>query len=167
MKRITSLVIQSLVTILIGGGILAGNLQAQTDLAMTVSIPFPFTVGTQSIAPGTYQFSLISSQFLLSVLNVKTGDKNVFPMRPGQQHAFESHGRLIFRNSDGCSTLSEIYFPGTDRFSEVSQRHSIGRPSTGNSISMARPECSTAGGFEERAAPDFNVFNQMTREVLV
>lgn len=143
MKRITSLVVQSLVALLIATGTLAGNLQAQTDLSMTVSVPFQFTVGTQSIAPGTYRFSLISSSFGLSVRNVKTGQERVFPLRPGQQRAFESQGRLIFRNSDGCSVLSEIYFPGTDRLSEVSQRHCAGgiearKPPTGTSIFVAQ-----------------------------
>ena len=122
MKRITSLVVQSLVTILIGSGTLAGSLQAQTNLAMTVSVPFPFSVDTHRVAPGTYQFSLVSNQFLLSVLNVKTGHEEVFPVRPGQQRAFESHGRLIFRKSDEGRILSEIYIPGNDRLSEVSQR---------------------------------------------
>lgn len=54
MKRNTSFVVQSLVVILIGSGILAGSLQAQVDLSMTASIPFSFTVGAQPIPPGTY-----------------------------------------------------------------------------------------------------------------
>lgn len=143
MKRTTSLIVKSLVILLIGSGTLADNLQAQTDLAMTVSIPFQFTVGTQNIGPGTYQFSLVSGAFLLSVVNLKDGHRQFFPVRPEQQRAFESHGRLIFSNSDGCSVLSEIYIPGTDSFSEVSQRHCVGRfeakkSSTGNSISVAQ-----------------------------
>jgi hypothetical protein len=143
MKRTTSLVLRWLVAILIGSGTLAMNLQAQSDLAMTVSIPFPYTVGTQSIAPGTYQFSLVSNQFLLSVLNVKTGSKEMFRVQPEQQLAFDPHGHLIFRKSEGRSVLNEVHFPGTDMFSEVVQRHSVGRieakgPSTSNSMSMAQ-----------------------------
>ena len=126
MKRISSLIAKSLMSILIGCGTLAINLQAQSDLAMTASIPFPFTVGTHRMAPGTYEFSLVSSQFLVSLVNVKTGHRELFPVRPGQQLAVEQRGRLKFRNSEARSVLGEIHFPGTDRFSEVDQRHGIG-----------------------------------------
>jgi hypothetical protein len=86
---------------------------------MKASVPFPFTVGTQEMAPGTYEFTLVFSQFLVSVLNVKTWDHEIFPVRPGQQLAVEQGGRLKFRNSNARSILSEIHFPVTDRFSEV------------------------------------------------
>ena len=133
MKRISSLIAKSLMSILIGCGTLAINLQAQSDLAMTASIPFPFTVGTHSMAPGTYEFSLVSTQFLVSVLNVKTGHQEMFPVSPVQQLAVEQRGGLRFRNSEARSVLSEIHFPGTDRFSEVSQRHSSGSVKTKSS----------------------------------
>lgn len=133
MKRISSLVAKSLMSILIGCGTLAINLQAQSDLAMTASIPFPFTVATHSMAPGTYEFSLVSSQFLVSVLNVKTGHQEMFRVRPVQELAVEQRGGLRFRNSEDRSVLSEIHFPGTDRFSEVNQRHGIGSAKTKSS----------------------------------
>lgn len=141
MRRIASFAVQSLVTILIGSGTLACNLQAQVDLSMTASIPFPFTVGTQLIPPGTYRFSLASSPLFLAVLDVKTGHEQVFFVRPEKERAFESHGRLIFRDSGGCSALSRIYFSGTDTFFEVDPSQSIPRIdakncSTGNSISV-------------------------------
>jgi hypothetical protein len=126
MKRISSLIAKSLMSILIGCGTLAINLQAQSDLAMTASIPFPFTMGTHNMAPGTYEFSLVSSQFLVSVLNVKTGHQEMFRVRPVKELAVEQRGGLRFRNSEDRSMLSEIHFPGTDRFSEVGQRHGTG-----------------------------------------
>ncbi|MFZ0273681.1 MAG: hypothetical protein WB524_01480 [Acidobacteriaceae bacterium] len=143
MKRITSLIAKSLVAILIGGGALAGNLQAQSDSGITVSIPFPFTVGTQCIAPGTYRFSLVSDQFLLSVLNVKTGSEEMFRVQPEHQRALESHGHLIFRESEGYRALNEVHFPSADTFSEVIERRSAGRleakkTSTSNSISVGQ-----------------------------
>jgi hypothetical protein len=125
MKRVTSLIAKSLVT-LIGSGALAINLQAQID-TITVSIPFPFTMGTQSIAAGTYRFGLVSSPFLLSVLNVKTGHEEVFDVRPERQRGFEPRGRLIFRKSEGYSVLNEVHFPGDDTFSELIQRHGAKR----------------------------------------
>lgn len=126
MKRILSLIAKLLVMILIVSGTLEINLQAQSNLAVTASIPFPFTVGTHDMAPGTYEFSLASSQFLVSVVNVKTGHQEMFPVRPVQQRAVEQSGGLRFRNSEARSALSEIHFPGTDRFSELGQRRGTG-----------------------------------------
>ena len=143
MKRISSLIVKSLVGILIGSGALASNLQAQSDLAITVNIPFPFTVGTKSMAPGTYEFSQASGEFLVSVINVKTGHQEIFPVRPIQQPAVAQKGSLKFRNSDAYSVLREIHFPGADRFSEVDQRHAVGtieskRSPASTSISVAQ-----------------------------
>jgi hypothetical protein len=122
MTKFTSLVVTSLVTLLIDSATLAPNLQAQGDDAITLRVPFSFTVGTESIAPGTYQFSLLSSQFLLSVVNVKTGDTEIFTVRPERQRVPDQHGRLVFRNSEGSSVLNEVHFPGAGLFSEVIQR---------------------------------------------
>jgi len=84
-KRIMSLIVKSLVTFLLGCGSLAKPLQAQTDLAMTASIPFAFTAGTQIIPPGTCQFSFVSSRFLLRMADVEMGHKKLFPVHPEQQ----------------------------------------------------------------------------------
>ena len=143
MNRITSLIVTSLVTLLIGSGALAGNLQEQTDLSITASIPFPFTVGTHPIPPGTYRFSLASSQFLLSVLNVKTGHEQVFSVRPEKQRTVESRGRLVFRNSEECSALSQIHFLGTDTFTAIDPPRSVAkieakRLTTGNAIAITQ-----------------------------
>lgn len=120
MRRFMSLAAQSLVALLIGGAMLVTNLHAQDD-AMTISVPFAFTVGTQSKAPGTYQFKLVSSQFLLSVTNVKTGEMEVFSVHPQQQRTYEERGHLAFRKAAGHSFLNEVHFRGTDVFSEVVQ----------------------------------------------
>ena len=126
MTRFTSLVAKSLITLLIGSGTFAANLHAQSD-AMIVSVPFPFIMGTQFVPPGTYRFTLVSSSFLLSVRDVKTGHEQLFPVRPVQQRALEQHGRLLFHNSEGCSVLNEVHFPGTVIFSEMIQRRAAGR----------------------------------------
>jgi hypothetical protein len=143
MNRLTSIAVKSLVAIVIGSGTLASNLQAQVDLSMTTSISFPFTVGTETIPPGTYQFSLSSSPFLLAVLNVKTGHEQVFFVRPEEQQKFQSYGRLIFSGPEGCSTLTQIHFPGTNTFSEVTQPHTIAKADArrcpvGHSIAVAQ-----------------------------
>jgi hypothetical protein len=143
MTKFTSLVATSLVTLLISSATLAPNLEAQGDDAITLKVPFSFTVGPQSIAPGTYQFSMLSTQFLLSVVNVKTGDKEIFTVRPEYQRAPDQHGRLVFRNSEGSSVLNEVHFPGTGLFSKVIQRRDDRRleakkSSTDSSISVAQ-----------------------------
>ena len=138
-----SLLTKSLLGILLAGGALTTNLQAQSDLAVTVSIPFPFTVDGHSMAAGTYQFSLVSSPFLVSVLNVKTGLKEMFPVRPKQQLTPEESGRVKFHDANSHPMLSEIHFPGTDRFIELDQRYVVGRRDvksspTAQSISVAQ-----------------------------
>ena len=142
MTRFRSLVIQSLATLLIGSATLATNLHGQSN-AVTVSVPFRFAVGTTTIAPGTYQFSLPSSQFMLSVVNVKTGATKIFPVRPERQRGIEQRGRLVFRDAGGDNILNEIHFPGTRVFSEVIQRRrartmEAKKPSTDNSNSVAQ-----------------------------
>lgn len=142
MKRTTSFVVRSLVTILIGSGTLVMNLHAQSD-PITVSIPFPFTVGTQSIPPGTYRFSLVSSPFVLSVLNVKTDREDLFPVRPESERVFEPHGHLIFGKSEDSHALNEVHFPGSDTFSEVVPPHrsesaEAKESSTSNGMSVGR-----------------------------
>jgi hypothetical protein len=143
MKRITSLIIKSLVAVLIGGGAPASNLQAQSDCAITVRVPFAFTLGRQSLAPGTYRFSQNSGPFLLSVINVKTGNEELFEVRPERQSALESHGHIIFRNSEGSSVLDEVHFPGIETFSKVTQRRGAGmveanKSSPNSSISVGQ-----------------------------
>jgi hypothetical protein len=142
MKRISLCVVESLVAILILSGPLAINLQAESGVPMTVSIPFPFTVGSHSIAPGTYQFALGSDDYLLSVRNAQTGHEEIFPVRPEQPRGFEAQGRLLFGNSGGCRALNEVRFPGTSTF-EVIQGHGAGRikakgSSMGNAVSVAQ-----------------------------
>lgn len=142
MKRIPSILVKSLVTILIGSEALAVRLQAQSDVAITASIPFPFTVGKHRIAAGTYRFRQISP-FQLSVLNVKTDDLEIFAVHPDSQPTFEQHGRLIFRDSAGNPVLNEVHFPGTETFSELIERRPPRRmeakqSSTANSISIAQ-----------------------------
>lgn len=119
MKRIMSLLIPSLVVILIGSGAFTTSLLAQSDFAMTVNVPFPFTVGTQSIAPGTYRFSLESSPFQLAIVDVKNGHEKLFSVHPGKQCAVGLHGRLLFRKSGDRSYLYEIRFPRNDTFTDV------------------------------------------------
>lgn len=142
MTRITSLILKSLVTILIAGGALAPNLHAQSADAISLRIPFPFTVGAETLAPGTYQFHLLSTHFVLAMQNVKTGVMEVFEVRPEAQRTVDEDARLVFRNSEGASVLNEVHFPGAHSFSQVihrrgSQRTEAKNSSIDGSISVA------------------------------
>lgn len=143
MARRTALAAGSLLALLMAGGTLAHPLHAQSDEEITVRIPFPFAVGAHALAPGTYQFSLPSTSFMLSVLNVKTGVVEMFNVRPEHQRTIEEKGRLVFRNDQDASVLNEIHFPGTSVFSEVIDRRDPGtmvarRTSPEGSITIAQ-----------------------------
>lgn len=125
MKWIRSLVVKSLIAAVVVTGPAALTLQAQSNLEMKATIPFQFIVGTRSITPGSYQFSLLGSPFLLSVLNVKTGHQELFPVHPGSQQAFESNGCLTFQKSNSSSVLTEIHFPSTDTLTHVNGPHGV------------------------------------------
>ncbi len=127
MTRLTSLTVKSLVTLLIAGGMFATNVHAQSDDTVTIRIPFPFTAGTETVAPGTYQFRLLSTHFILAMHNVKTGDMEMFDVRPEEQRAADQNARLVFRNSEGTSVLDEVHFPGSNSFSQVVERRGSGR----------------------------------------
>jgi hypothetical protein len=118
MKRIRLLVVKSLIAAVLVAGSFALTLQAQSNPGITATIPFPFIVGTRSITPGSYQFTLMGSPFLLSLLNVKTGHQELFPVHPGGQ-AFDSNGCLTFQKSNSSSVLTDVHFPGTDALIQV------------------------------------------------
>lgn len=118
MKSITSRVTRALAAALIAAGALAAHLQAQSEIGITVQVPFPFSVGKHTIQAGTYQFWQIN-QFQLSVLNVKTGEHELFPIRPERQRAVAERGFLILQNGDACKTLKEVHLPGSNIYSEL------------------------------------------------
>ena len=143
MKRMIAMLVKPLVITLIGSSLFAPGMQAQSDTAMTFSVPFPFTVGSQTIPPGTYQLSLVSNPFHLSVVDVRHGHRELFSVRPEQQCAVESQGRLLFRKSGSRRLLYEIHFPGSNMFTEVIQRDDVEKniashDSTGTSTSLGK-----------------------------
>jgi hypothetical protein len=134
-RRMMTLISSSLFTILIGSGTLATRLQAQSDSAVRVNIPIAFTVGKQTMAPGTYKLSLTPDPFVLSVVNAKTGDQEMFEVRPEQGRSVEQRGRVVFHRLDGLGVLDEVHFPGADTFSQVIQPHFTKMEAKGSSPS--------------------------------
>jgi hypothetical protein len=118
MKRMTSLIVKSLSAVLISSGLLA-TAHAQYDPGITVDIPFAFSSDGQEIAAGTYQLQLVSSNFLLSVRNVNTGNEQFIGVHPEEDRKVTSVGRLIFQVCEGHRYLTQIHIPGGNLFSET------------------------------------------------
>ena len=130
MNWISSLVAKSIVAAAVFGGPVASTLQAQSNLQIRASISFPFIFGTRSIAPGSYQFTLMEDQFLLSVLNVKTGRQELFSVHPGGQQILESNGCLMFQKSDDFGVLTDLQFPGAGALIHVNGPRGVPSPRT-------------------------------------
>lgn len=119
MKRMSSIIVGSLVAVLIAGGAFAVKLHAQNGLGVVFSVPFAFTADGRDIAAGTYELNLASNKFMMSIRNVETGDMQVFTVHPEEQRAIDSHGRLVFHSCGGHMDLTEFHVPGTNLFSET------------------------------------------------
>jgi|GEM_PF-1326293 len=123
MKRITSIVAGSLLAILIAGGTLAANLHAQNEPGLIFVVPFQFSTNGHPIPAGTYQVTLDSSQFLMSIRNIKTGDKQLFNVRPEQRGTIAERGVLVFHKCGARKDLTEFHIPGTDVYSATMMPH--------------------------------------------
>jgi hypothetical protein len=119
MKRMTSIIIRSLLAILLCGGQFAVTAHAQHDEAVTTHIPFAFSAGGHTITAGTYRFQLIDDGYLMYVRNVGTGSGRFIPVRPEEAATSDSQANLIFQVCEGHSHLTEIHILGANRFSEV------------------------------------------------
>jgi hypothetical protein len=138
MKKICLSVVESLVAILMLVGPLASELQAESGVPMTVSVPFAFSVGGHSVAPGTYQFELGPDAYLLSVRNAKNGHEEIFPVRPEHSRGSVEDGRLLFGVSGGGRVLNEVRFPGAGRFAVIQGGRVKVKGSSGNAVSVAQ-----------------------------
>lgn len=143
MKRIMSVMMRSLLVVLIGGGAFATSLEAQSENAMTVSIPFQFNVGRQSIAPGTYRFSLAPNLFEISIVDVKNGHAEMFAVIPERERVLKPGGRVVFQQREDHRALNEVHFPGGDFFIQVIQPHGVRqimakKSLPGDSVSVAQ-----------------------------
>jgi len=123
MKRITSIVAGALFAVLIAGGMFAAKLHAQDEPGLTFSVPFAFSTNGHSIPAGSYQVTLDSSHFLISIRNIKTGDKQLFSVRPEQKRTISERGLLVFHNCGERKDLTEFHIPGTDVYSATISPH--------------------------------------------
>ncbi len=117
MKRMSSIIVSSLVSILIMGGTSAVKLHAQGGPGVVFSVPFAFSLDGQNIDAGNYKVNLVSDQFMLSIRNLGTGELRFFRVRPEQLRSIEEHGRLVFGGCGNHRYLAEFHIPGTDTYS--------------------------------------------------
>jgi hypothetical protein len=92
-------------------------LSAQDVQGEIFTVPFTFTAEGHEIEPGTYEIRRDFSQFLMSIVNVKTGEKQLFSVRPETRAAIPEKGLLVFRGCGNRKTLSEFHVRGANLFS--------------------------------------------------
>ena len=124
MKRLTSIVTGSFIAVLFGCGALIANANAQAEPGEIFTVPFAFTADGHNVAAGTYEISLVSNHYLISIRNVQTGKEQFFTVIPEQQLTIASQGLLVFHRCGQRKDLTEFHIPGTDLYSTtIAPRH--------------------------------------------
>jgi hypothetical protein len=143
MKRVTSIMVKSLLTILISGG-LSTPAHAQYDPGVTVDIPFAFSVDGLEIPAGIYQFQLVDRNFLMSIRNLSSGEERMFNVHPEEARQISDHAQVTFQVCRGHSYLTQIHTPGTTLFSATGNRRVKGqKQSIAKSDSCSREDAIT------------------------
>lgn len=117
MKRVKSIVAGSLFSVLIVCGGCSPKIRAQFAPGEVFTVPFAFRADGHEIGAGTYEIRRDSSQFLISIQNVQTGEKQLFSVRPEERSAVPSKGLLVFHGCGEQKELSEFHIRGTRLYS--------------------------------------------------
>lgn len=117
MKQVSSIMAGLLMVATFATGSLGATAAAQDATGEIFTVPFAFTADGHEIQPGTYEIRRESSQFLLSIENVKTGEKELFSARPEQRAAVPAKGLLVFQRCGERKELSEFHTRGTNLYS--------------------------------------------------
>lgn len=99
--------------------VFASLAHAQDGPEVIVSIPFNFSVNHLHFEAGSYKFSLASDAFGMSVINLKTGNKQYITVTLQNSFLPPELGFLVFSRTGGNSYLSEVHFSGTAGFSKL------------------------------------------------
>ena len=137
MKRATSIMAGLLLAVLIAGGASEARLNAQSVSGEVFTVPFAFTADGHEVQPGTYEIRRDTSPFLLSIQNVKTGEKQLFGVRPEVRSDVLGKGLLVFQGCGDRKELSEFHIRGTNSYSETVN---TGRKRNVEVESCSRPE---------------------------
>jgi hypothetical protein len=117
MKRNVSMMAGSLLAVLIAAGGFQAKLSAQDPSGEIFTVPFAFTADGHSIEPGTYEIRRSMNPFLISIENLRTGDKQLFSVRPEGSKAVPEKGLLVFSRCGEQRKLSEFHIRGTNLYS--------------------------------------------------
>lgn len=121
--RISSMVAGSFLAVLLAAGVFEAKLSAQDPSGEVFTVPFEFTADGHPIQPGTYEVRRAGSQFLISIENVATGDKELFSVRPDGSKAVPAKGLLVFSRCGDQQQLREFHIRGTSLYSETIEAH--------------------------------------------
>lgn len=138
MKQVSSVMAGLLLAVMFASGSFEARATAQDATGEIFTVPFEFTADGHEIQPGTYEIRRDSSQFLLSIQNVKTGEKQLFSVRPEQCAAVPDKGLLVFQQCGARKQLSEFHIRGTNLYGatidskprKTSDLESCSRPDT-------------------------------------
>lgn len=117
MKQVSSIMAGVLLAVTFASGSFVARATAQDATGEIFTVPFSFTADGHEVQPGTYEIRRGASQFLLSIENVKTGEKELFSVRPEQRPAVPDKGLLVFQRCGGQKELSEFHIRGTNLYS--------------------------------------------------
>jgi hypothetical protein len=117
-KKFNVICARAIVAAVMTSGIWALGARTAAAQAITATVPFAFSAGDQPLPAGTYRFTF-SSQWLLSIRNVKGGGEKFFAVHPEQNGPHASHARLVFHNSGGQKNLEAVYLPMSDAGAEL------------------------------------------------
>lgn len=138
MKQVSSIMAGVLLAATVASGSFVARATAQEATGEIFTVPFSFTADGHEVQPGTYEIRRGASQFLLSIENVKTGEKELFSVRPEQRPAVPEKGLLVFQQCGDQKELSEFHLRGTNLYSatmdakprKTSELESCSRPNT-------------------------------------
>ena len=119
MKGATRMMSGLLLAILVGGGASEAKLNAQSGPGEIFTVPFAFAAQGHEIQAGTYEVRRDSSQFLITISNVKTGEKQMFSVRPEGRSAVPQKGLLVFQGCGDRKELGEFHVRGTNLYSTM------------------------------------------------
>jgi len=123
MKHVASIVAGLFGVLLIGSGGSAAPLRAQSAPGEIFTVPFAFRAEGHVIEPGTYEVRREANQFLISIQNVVTGDKQLFGVRPEEKGAAPAKGLLVFRKCGDHKDLSEFHIRTAKLYSVTIEAH--------------------------------------------
>lgn len=123
MRPVISFIAKALFTILISGGMLAANAQAQYMNGATATIPFAFSAQRANLGAGNYEIKSLPDPFLLAIHQAGTGRDFIFTVRQEESGSAPSHGYLVFRGNADHLYLAEIHAEGSHTYSVVLQKH--------------------------------------------